>query len=46
MFNAFAADRPKRSGSLAEGGLNTTSGIIEWLLFFYRCFGVIFILAS
>lgn len=44
-FNAFAADRPKRSGSLAEGGLNTTSGIIQWLLSTIAVLGIIFILA-
>lgn len=44
-FNAFAADRPKRSGSLAEGGLNTTSGIIQWLLSTISVLGIIFILA-
>ena len=44
-FNAFAADRPKRSGSLAEGGLNTTSGIIQWLLSSIAVLGIIFILA-
>ena len=44
-FNAFAADRPKRSGSLAEGGLNTTSGIIQWLLSTIAVLGIIFVLA-
>lgn len=44
-FNAFAADRPKRSGALAEGGLNTTSGIIQWLLSTIAVLGIIFILA-
>ena len=44
-FNAFAADRPKRSGSLAEGGLSTTSGIIQWLLSTIAVLGIIFILA-
>lgn len=44
-FNAFAADRQKRSGSLAEGGLNTTSGIIQWLLSTIAVLGIIFILA-
>lgn len=44
-FNAFAADRPKRSGALAEGGLNTTSGIIQWLLSTIAVLGIIFVLA-
>lgn len=44
-FNAFASERPKRTGALSDGGLNSTAGVVQWLLSTIAVLGIIFLLA-